>query len=45
MDFDLVALHHLGEKGSAAQGYNQGIPIGLVRDRIVANGHAARLGA
>jgi V8-like Glu-specific endopeptidase len=44
MDFDLVALHHLGEKGSASQGYNQGIPIGLVRDRIVANGHAARLG-
>lgn len=45
MEFDLVALHHLGERGSPAEGYNQGIPIGLVRDMIVQRGHGLRLGA
>lgn len=44
MDFDLVALHHLGDPRKQAT-YNQGIPITLVRDSIVARGHAALLAA
>lgn len=44
MDFDLLALHHLGERGSVASGYNQGIPIGLIDARIRRNGHDAHLG-
>lgn len=44
MDWQLVALHHLGEPGSAPPMYNQGVPINLIRDCLVANGHGALIG-
>jgi hypothetical protein len=44
-DWNLIALHHYGDP---AQGhpptYNQGVPIGLIRDLLEARGHAAVLG-
>lgn len=43
MDFDLVALHHLGDPGRPPPTYNQGIPIGLIRANIVSRGHGALL--
>lgn len=43
MDFDLVALHHLGDPGRPPPTFNQGIPIGLVRANIVGRGHGALL--
>ncbi len=43
MDFDLVALHHLGDPGRPPPTFNQGIPIAHVRSSIVARGHAALL--
>lgn len=44
MDWDIVALHHLGDPASKAPGYNQGIPIGLVREKLVKRGHGALIG-
>lgn len=38
----LVAIHHYGEKFVAPH-YNQAVPIGLVRDRLHAEGHTAAL--
>jgi hypothetical protein len=43
MDFDLVALHHLGDPGRPPPTYNQGIPIGLIRSSIVTRGHSTLL--
>jgi hypothetical protein len=43
MDFDLVALHHLGDPGRPPPTYNQGIPIGLIHANIVGRGHGALL--
>lgn len=45
MDMDLVALHHLGDPRVRDPLYNQGIPIALVKDSIVARGHGALLSA
>jgi Trypsin-like peptidase domain len=44
MDWDIAALHHLGDPASKAPGYNQGIPIALVRERLVKRGHGALIG-
>jgi V8-like Glu-specific endopeptidase len=45
MDWTLVALHHLGDPARApAPAFNQGIPIELIRQRIVAQGQAAAIG-
>ncbi|MEG9525442.1 MAG: serine protease [Hyphomicrobiales bacterium] len=38
MDWRLVALHHLGDPAPAKPNYNEGIPIGLVRDQLRAKG-------
>jgi hypothetical protein len=45
MDWLLVALHHLGDPAFREPTFNQGIPIELIRARIVANGHGAAVGA
>lgn len=34
MDFNLVALHHMGDPAWQAPKYNQGVPIGLIRKRL-----------
>lgn len=44
MDWLLVALHHYGDPARGTPQFNQGIPIELVRSRIVAQGHGAALG-
>lgn len=45
MDWDLVALHHYGDPQQVQDPqFNQGVPIELVRQRIIANGRAAALG-
>lgn len=44
MDLDLVALHHLGDPRKLNPVFNQGIPIRLVRDSLIANGHGAMIG-
>jgi hypothetical protein len=43
MDWKLVALHHLGDPALGTPVYNQGIPIGLIRDSIRAGGHGSLL--
>jgi hypothetical protein len=43
MDWDLVALHHYGDPAWAAPKFNQGVPIGMIRSRIVARGAGAFL--
>jgi hypothetical protein len=43
MDFDLVALHQLGDPGRPPPTFNQGIPIQRIRDSIVGRGHEALL--
>jgi Trypsin-like peptidase domain len=43
MDFDLVALHQLGDPGRPPPTFNQGIPIRYIRASIVARGHNALL--
>jgi hypothetical protein len=43
MDLDIVALHHMGDPRRVAQ-FNQGIPIGLVRQSIIARNLDDRLG-
>jgi hypothetical protein len=39
MDWSLVALHHLGDPALGPPVFNQGVPIGLIRDSIIAGGH------
>jgi hypothetical protein len=39
LDWNLVALHHLGDPALGTPVFNQGVPIGLIRDSIIANGH------
>jgi hypothetical protein len=43
-DWELLALHHLGDPRRGPAIYNQGVPIGLIRDAIVAGGYGALLG-
>jgi hypothetical protein len=43
MDWSLVALHHLGDPALGPPVFNQGIPIGLVRDSIISAGHGGLL--
>ncbi|MBI3435692.1 MAG: trypsin-like peptidase domain-containing protein [Proteobacteria bacterium] len=45
MDWDLVALHHYGDPAWQDPVYNQGIPIELIRQRLVERGQTAALGA
>ncbi|CDZ68160.1 Exfoliative toxin ExhB [Neorhizobium galegae bv. orientalis] len=45
MDWEFVALHHLGDPAFRTPSFNQGIPIELIRARIVGNGHSAAIGA
>jgi V8-like Glu-specific endopeptidase len=33
-DWDLIALHHYGDPSYNHPKYNQGIPIGLIRERL-----------
>lgn len=45
-DWRLLALHHMGDPASdLPPTFNQGVPIGLIRDAITARGHGARLSA
>jgi V8-like Glu-specific endopeptidase len=43
MDWSLVALHHLGDPAVGPPIFNQGVPIGLIRDSIIAAGHGGLL--
>jgi Trypsin-like peptidase domain/Effector-associated domain 1 len=43
-DWNLVALHHYGDPSYNHPKYNQGIPIGLIRDRLQRQGKVAELG-
>ena len=45
MDWDIVALHHLGDPDWHNPSFNQGVPIELIRQRIERNGFANALGA
>lgn len=45
MDWEFVALHHLGDPSFRTPSFNQGIPIELIRARIVGNGHGSAIGA
>lgn len=44
LTWDLQALHHLGDPAAGPGIYNQGVPIGLIRQSITANGTAGLLG-
>lgn len=44
MDWDLVALHHLGDPAWQAPVFNQGVPAELIRRSIEARGYGALLG-
>ena len=44
MDWSLQALHHLGDPAFGAGVFNQGVPIALVRQSILARGAGAHLG-
>src|SRR5262249_40939185 len=44
MEWQLVALHHYGDPAVNKPGYNQGIPIGKIRARLVAQNQAGALG-
>lgn len=45
LNWNLLALHHMGDPASdLPPTYNQGVPIDLVRKRIVANGNADAFG-
>jgi hypothetical protein len=44
MDWTLVALHHYGDPAHGSPRFNQGIPIELVRKRIVEQGRGATVG-
>jgi len=45
MDWDLVALHHYGDPKWEKPQFNQGVPIELIRQRIVKDGFETALGA
>ncbi|WP_448949908.1 trypsin-like peptidase domain-containing protein [Labrys neptuniae] len=45
MDWRLIALHHFGDPAWSEPKFNQGVPAGLIRADIVANGHGASLSA
>lgn len=45
MDWELVALHHYGDPAWLQPKFNQGVPIGLIRRRIVERGFSDHLGA
>ncbi|CAO3401294.1 trypsin-like peptidase domain-containing protein [Azospirillum palustre] len=45
MDWELVALHHYGDSAWLQPKFNQGVPIGLIRKRIVERGFSHHLGA
>ena len=45
LNWDLQALHHLGDPAAGPGTYNQGVPIGLVRQSLLARGAGALLGA
>jgi V8-like Glu-specific endopeptidase len=45
MDWDLAVLHNYGDPAWKAPKFNQGVPIGMVRKRIVARGFGSALGA
>ncbi|HEX8202613.1 MAG TPA: serine protease, partial [Isosphaeraceae bacterium] len=40
-DWTLVALHHYGDPAFSQPKYNQGVPIGLIRDHLDGRGRAA----
>lgn len=42
--WNLVALHHYGDAGFDQPPYNQGVPIGLIRERLTKNNKADALG-
>ncbi len=44
MDWDLVLLHHYGDPAWRDPKFNQGVPLDLIRQKIVAAGHEAQLG-
>jgi V8-like Glu-specific endopeptidase len=44
MDWDLLALHHLGDPKSGLATFNQGVPVGLIRKSIEADGASQWLG-
>ena len=41
LDWRLLALHHLGDPGMGPPQYNEGIPVGLVRDALRQKGHGS----
>jgi hypothetical protein len=43
MDWELAALHHYGDPAWQQPLFNQGVPIELIRRRIVAKGHLASI--
>ena len=43
-DWDLIALHHYGDPSYNHPKYNQGIPIGLIRERLRRQGKDSALG-
>jgi len=45
IDWTLVALHHYGDPAYGHPRFNQGIPIGRIRDRLRETGKAGVLGA
>ncbi len=45
MDWQLLALHHFGDPAWKEPKFNQGIPAGLIRADLLANGHGAVLAA
>jgi hypothetical protein len=44
MEWDLIAIHHLGDPAWQEPVFNQGVPAQLVREDIVTAGHGALLG-
>jgi len=44
MNWEIVALHHFGDPAWNQPKFNQGVPIGRIRDRIVARGFQDALG-
>ena len=43
-EWTLVALHHYGDPAFNHPKYNQGIPIGMIRERLENKGKSAALG-
>ena len=44
-DWDLIALHHYGDPAFGQPKYNQGIPIGKIREHLRGKGAEAALGS